>query len=117
MKYAENYIDLIMKDGQKRTARQVIDAIMTHIEVTPGKVSFAYVPEQRKVSHYLRTNKQNGTLKYSLIVQCRVGGNEWAMKLIQCNTCGGTGQMIEMPCNDCNGVGEIENELDREVQT
>ena len=79
MKYSESYIDLIMKDGRQRTARQVIDAIMSHIDNTPGKVSYAYVPEQRKVSHYLRTN-----IKYKLIVESRQHGNEWAVKKISC---------------------------------
>jgi excinuclease UvrABC ATPase subunit len=107
MKYSENYIDHVMKDGRARTARQVIDEIITFIEETPGKVSFAYVPEQRKVSHYLRTNKQ-----YVLIEENRKTGNSWAVAKIKCKTCDGTGNMIDMPCNDCEGLGEIDNELD-----
>ena len=110
MKYSENYIDLVMKDGKQRSARQVISDIMNHIDDTPGKVSYAYVPEQRKVSHYLRTNHQ-----YMLVVESRTTGNEWAMKVIPCDTCDGTGNMIDMPCNECSGTGEIENELDGEV--
>tara|TARA_Y100000593_G_scaffold17268_1_gene34551 strand:+ start:24144 stop:24467 length:324 start_codon:yes stop_codon:yes gene_type:complete len=107
MKYSENYIDNVMKDGRPRTARQVIDAIITFIETTPGKVSFAYVPEQRKVSHYLRTNK-----KYILVEANRATGNQWAIAKLQCNDCDGTGQSINMPCNECSGTGEIDNELD-----
>ena len=107
MKYSENYIDQVMNDGRARTARQVIDEIISYIEDTPGKVSFAYVPEQRKVSHYLRTNKQ-----YVLIETNRQTGNTWAAIKIKCIVCDGTGNMIEMPCNKCEGLGEIDNELD-----
>ena len=122
MKHSEAYIDLVMRDGKKRTARQVIEAIITHIETTPGKVSFAYVPVQRKVSHYLRTNKQ-----YLLIKRNVQQGNEWAMKVITCPDCKGTmvdtehhllvidkktEESEDIPCKKCNGTGEIENELD-----
>ena len=34
-----------------------------------------------------------------------------------CKDCKGTGMAIDMSCCKCNGIGEIENELDREIQT
>jgi len=34
-----------------------------------------------------------------------------------CKDCKGTGVAIEMTCPNCKGIGEIENELDREIQT
>ncbi len=41
----------------------------------------------------------------------------WVKTLTMCKDCKGTGMAIEMPCPTCNGIGEIENELDREIQT
>ena len=34
-----------------------------------------------------------------------------------CKYCDGSGLAIEMPCPECKGLGEIENELDRKIQT
>jgi len=72
--FGEKYIDRIMKDGKTRNAKQIIEAIITYIEETPNKVSLAYVPQQRKVSHYLRTNKND----YILIDENNITGNEYA---------------------------------------
>ena len=47
--------------------------IIDYIEQTPKKVSLAYVPQQRKVSHYLRTNKTN----YILITKNVKTGDEY----------------------------------------
>jgi hypothetical protein len=71
--YGEKYIDLVMKDGKVRNAKQIIENIIDYIEQTPNKVSLAYVPQQRKVSHYLRTNKTN----YILITKNVKTGDEY----------------------------------------
>jgi DnaJ-class molecular chaperone len=36
---------------------------------------------------------------------------------MKCKYCNGTGVAIEMTCPECKGIGEIENELDRKIQT
>ena len=46
--HSERYIDLIMEDGEERTARQVLDAIMNKW-FDSGNRSTIYVPEHRKI--------------------------------------------------------------------
>ena len=36
---------------------------------------------------------------------------------MKCKYCNGTGVAIEMTCPKCKGLGEIEDELDRKIQT
>ena len=65
--YSERYIDLVMEDGQERTARQVLDEIMNRWFDT-GNKSTIYVPEHRKICHYLKAQR-----KYLAIRKSRYG--------------------------------------------
>jgi hypothetical protein len=56
-----------MEDGEERTARQVLDAIMNKW-FDSGNRSTIYVPEHRKICHYLKANR-----KYLAIRKSRYG--------------------------------------------
>lgn len=132
--YAERYIDRAMNDGVERTSNGIINAIMSYIEQKGG--TFTYVPTERKVTSYVGKNKNYNIVKKSnnqhstiyvkkhLCGTCDGSGFKNHKNCSECNTpkvkckyCAGTGQALEMACNYCKGIGEIENELDREIQT
>ena len=132
--YAERYIDRAMNDGVERTSVGIINAIMSYIEVKGG--TFTYVPTERKVTSYVGNNKNykitkksnsrhsNLYVKKKLCNLCDGSGFKNHQNCKGCNTpkvkcryCAGSGVALEMPCGYCKGIGEIENELDREIQT
>tara|TARA_A100001201_G_scaffold143181_2_gene143761 strand:+ start:15746 stop:16171 length:426 start_codon:yes stop_codon:yes gene_type:complete len=134
--YAERYIDRAMNDGVERTSNGIINAIMSYIEEKGG--TFTYVPTERKVTSYVGTNKNykitqksnsrhsNMYVKMKLCNTCDGSGFKNHKNCSECNPenkprkckqCAGTGQALEMPCGYCKGIGEIENELDRKIQT
>ena len=69
--HSERYIDLIMEDGEERTARQVLDAIMNKW-FDSGNRSTIYVPEHRKICHYLKASKS----RYGIVYRLSVGEEE-----------------------------------------
>ena len=93
--YGERYIDMVMNDGNTRSIHQVVDAIITYIENTDGKMSLAYVPHKGKVSHYLSINK-----KYT-VDKCNKGNTY--TKIVLCESCDGSGYLKNKPCDECNG--------------
>jgi len=84
----KSYIDRVMADGKQRRAKEIVKAIMDYIDITPGKVSYHFVPDTGMVARYLKSEDR----KYMLVEKDRQHGNIWIMR-------------------------DDENELDRKVQT
>ena len=83
-----------MNDGEERSTHQVVDAIITYIEKTRGKINLAYVPHKGKVSHYLSVNKKYRVKKHN-------SGNTY-QRIQVCNTCDGSGYISVNACEECN---------------
>ena len=128
--YAKRYVDRIMNDGESRTSHQIVDSIMTYIEDSETKSSFAYVPQRNKVSSYLALNKkyvkvdEKSPVTYRKLICCETCdgcgyiknnpceecNKEEQIKSNDCVACSGSGYAIEMPCSECKGLGRIEDE-------